>query len=318
MASKMKEVLLAAFALSALASCQAPPPAPPAEEPDPLVEHGEYLVHRVLVCVECHTVKDGSRYANPMVGPAGAGGECFGPEAGIPGTVCSTNLTADKETGLGAWTDEEILRATREGVGRDNEVLFPMMPFNAYRALSENDAKAMLAYLRTMPGVRNEIPERELHLPPDVVEHMRPPPLDKPVPEPDRGDPVAYGRYLATLAACISCHTPIDERMQPLPGMVAAGGREFPTPNGTVRASNLTPHETGWGGRDVDNFIGVFRSFKDDDAVSVPVGDGQMTVMPWLSYADMREEDLRAIFAYMMTLDPVENAVARWEGATAH
>ena len=207
------------------------------------------------------------------------------------------------------------MRATREGVGREGEVLFPMMPFNSYRALSENDAAAMLVYLRTTPALRNEIPERELHLPAEILERMRPAPLDKSVAEPDRDDEIAYGRYLATLAACVSCHTPIDERMQPLAGMVAAGGREFPTPNGITRASNLTPHETGWGGRDVENFIGVFYSFKDDGVVSVPVGDGRMTVMPWLSYADMREEDLRAIFAYMMSLDPVDNAVTRWEGA---
>lgn len=295
-----------------LAGCESPETLSGVDR-NPLVEHGEYLVHQVLVCVECHTEKDGSRYANPMTGPPGAGGECFGPEAGIPGIVCSTNLTSDAETGLGTWTDEEILRATREGVGRDGEVLFPMMPFNSYRSLSDDDARAMIAYLRTLPAVRSDIPRRELHLPAEVVERMRPPPLDVPVPEPDRDDPVSYGRYLATLSACISCHTPIDERMRPLLEMVAAGGREFPTPNGIVRSSNLTPHETGWGGRTVENFVGVFHSFKDDAEVSVSVGDGQMTVMPWLSYADMREEDLRAIFAYMMTLEPVDNAVARWE-----
>ena len=281
------------------------------------MERGRYLVQSVLVCVECHSEKDKSRYASPIVGTPGAGGACFGSEAGLPGVLCGMNLTPDRATGLGDWTDAEILRAVREGVGRDGGIVFPMKPIRGYRHLSEADGRAMVAYLRSMEPVENAVPQSEVHLPPEVLAHLNPLPLEGPVAEPDVDDRIDYGRYLAQVAGCESCHTPVDARQQPIETLAYAGGREFQTRNGTVRSSNLTLHETGWGGRDADNFVGLFRSFADVEARAVPVGStGQMTVMPWLSYAGMSERDLRAVFAYLESLEPIDNPVVRWEPAS--
>jgi hypothetical protein len=78
-----------------------------------------------------------------------------GPEMGLPGRITSKNLTSDAKTGLGSWTDGEILRAIREGVSKDGHALFPLMPYPNYRTMSDEDAYAIVAYLRTLKPVRN-------------------------------------------------------------------------------------------------------------------------------------------------------------------
>src|SRR5216110_697497 len=97
-------------------------------------------------------------FGGPVVSAHNAGSACIGPEQGAPGKICFPNLTPDPETGLGAWTDGEILRAIREGVSRDGRALFPMMPYTEFRALSDEDTRAIVAYLRTMPAVKNAVP----------------------------------------------------------------------------------------------------------------------------------------------------------------
>lgn len=275
------------------------------------VEHGRYLVSHVLGCGDCHSDRDWGLYGGPVKGAALAGAGCMGPEGGAPGRICFPNLTPDPATGLGAWTDGEILRALREGIGRDGSGLFPMMPYSEYRHLSDEDALAVVAYLRSLPPAPNPVPRSAIDFPASFFVKMAPQPLPGPVAAPDRADPVAYGEYLANVSGCAFCHTPVDERMQPLPGRLLAGGHVHTGPWGTVVAPNLTPHPTGLGGRSEEAFLGMFRAFAAEESRAIPARPGENTPMPWLNHSGMRDEDLSAIWTYLQTVPPVENRVER-------
>ncbi len=272
---------------------------------------GDYLTHHVLGCFDCHSQRDWSRYAGPIEGPEGAGGPCMSEEFGVPGRVCFSNITPDRETGIGAWTDGEILRAIREGVDNKGRALFPMMPYaDAYHALSDEDADAVVAYLRTLPPVSNPVPPTEIDFPVSFFIKQVPKPLDGPVAAPDPADSVAYGHYLATVAGCVFCHTPVDGHQQPIPGMELAGGQDFRGPWGLVRSANLTPDPTGLGGRTREAFLGMFRAFQDPGA-QAPTPAGQNTVMPWLVHAGTSDQDLGAIWDYLQTVPPIQNKVVK-------
>ncbi len=271
------------------------------------IERGRYLVENVTGCAHCHGNRDWSLFSGPAK-PENrlAGGRCFTPERGFPGNMCIPNLTPDEETGLGRWSDGEILRALREGVGRDGLALFPMMPYHAYRHLSDRDAAAIVAYLRSLEPVSNPRPETEIAFPVSFFIKQMPEPLTAPVDAPDPTDTVRHGELLARVAGCEFCHTPVDKRHQPLPGMAFAGGHEHRGPFGQLRASNLTPHATGMGARSRAEFIGIFRAFAGE-AIEVDPKDN--TPMPWADFARMTEDDLGAIYDYLQTVAPVDNAV---------
>ncbi len=128
-----------------------------AEKP---VERGRYLVS-VIGCGDCHT--PGSLAGQPDVSKALSGSEIgFAgppPAPGVSGgVVYPSNLTSDKETGLGAWSDAEILRALREGKSRDGRPLAPVMPWPNYVHLTESDAQAIVAYLRSLAPIKHAVP----------------------------------------------------------------------------------------------------------------------------------------------------------------
>lgn len=279
------------------------------------VERGRYLVHHVTGCFDCHAERDWTRYAGPVRGRPGAGGDCMTAQMGAPGLVCAPNITPDRETGIGAWTDGEILRAMREGIGRDGEALFPLMPYEELRHMSDEDARAVVAYLRTVEPVRSSPPRTNLDFPVGFFIKMVPKPLAGPVPEPARADSVRYGEYLADIAGCKFCHSPVDRRQQVIPGRLLSGGHVFEGPWGVVRTPNLTPHETGLGSRSRLEFIGMFRSFGNPAAVAAAVQGGRNTPMPWYAYAGMTDADLGAIYDYLHSLPPVENRVERYPRA---
>jgi mono/diheme cytochrome c family protein len=272
------------------------------------VERGRYLAEVVFGCFDCHSKHDLGKYGAPPVGPVGAGGECVNETQGFPGEVCMANITPDK-TGLGDWTDGEIIRAVREGVDRAGKTLFPMMPYSEYSAISEEDARALVAYLRALPPASNPVPEKRVKLPLSLFMKFAPRPLGGPVPEPDHQDKVAYGKYLAKVSGCQFCHTPVDKQHQPIPGLEFAGGQEFPGPWGALRSANLTPHATGMGERTEQQFIGMFKAFDIPVADLPAVSPDKNTVMPWLSRAKMTEADLGAIYAYLKTVRAVDRAV---------
>lgn len=277
------------------------------------LERGRYLAENVAVCFHCHSQADTALFGTPpKPGTEAAGGMCMSPETGFPGTMCASNLTPDAETGLGQWTDGELIRAIREGVSRDGRALMPIMPSRLYRSMSDEDVQALVAYLRTLPALRNPLPKTQLNFPLSVIVRFMPEPLEGPVPGPAPTDTVAQGRYLATVGGCVECHTPVNDKHEPLPGMQYAGGQEFELEQGAmVRSANLTPHETGLKGLSRGSFIGLFKRHALPEARH-EVDPRFNTVMGWLSYAGMTEADLGAVYDYLQTVPPVANAVRPW------
>lgn len=273
-------------------------------EPTPeRIERGRYLANAVNACLHCHTAHDDTKRSHPRIGPEGAGGACYTPEMDFPGYVCIPNITPDKETGIGAWTDDEILRAIREGVSRDGRTLFPMMPYGVYKDLSDEDAYSIVAYLRTLEPVNRPEPHAtKINFPVDFFIEFEPASLEAPVPSPDRNDQAAWGRYMATVAGCRDCH--LDGK----------GGSEYPTSAGVVRTSNITTHETGVLPPTADAFVRLFKSYEGG---TLPDGvvESDYTPMPWETYTQMTEEDLRAIHGYFLSVEPVENQVQTYAAA---
>jgi mono/diheme cytochrome c family protein len=282
---------------------QRPPSDVRVERTPERIARGEYLANRVMNCMECHTGADPVTHA-PKPELFGMGGKYFGPEMGLPGKLYSTNLTADAKTGLGSWSDGEILRAMREGVSKDGRALFPLMPYMSYRTMSDEDAYSIVAYLRTLEPKENQVPSRSLDFPVSVLVNTMPKPLEGPVP-PAPAETVAYGQYLFTQASCSDCHTPTDKG-QPLMDKFAAGGMEFKMGDHTLKAPNITPDpETG---------IGKWSASDLKKALQTgvrPDGKTLSPIMPWQYYNGLTDKDLDAMVAYMQTLKPVRNEITR-------
>ncbi|HVG25309.1 MAG TPA: c-type cytochrome [Thermoanaerobaculia bacterium] len=312
-------VVLAIVALAAIGvaylSLRKPAQRPPTAEkiaPTPeRVARGKYLVHNVTICFDCHSERT-SAYALPFKpGREGVGGFVWDRKIGFPGTLAAANLTPDAETGLGKWTDGEILRAMREGVDREGNALFPIMPYSHYRAMSDEDAKSIVAYLRTLQPQRYEEPKKSLDVPLNFIEKFIPKPIAAPVAAPDRHDTLAYGKYLTTIAACGECHTPKDDKGNSVPGKEFAGGFEMHTPEFRVVTANITPHPSTFVGRATkEEFIARFRAFANyTDQTAPQAPKGKNTLMPWIAFSGMTDEDLGAIYAYLKTVPPVEHRV---------
>jgi mono/diheme cytochrome c family protein len=272
------------------------------------IARGKYLANHVTVCLDCHSMHDANYYSNPIVpGTEGKGGEEF---TEAVGTFYMPNITPAT---LGNWTDGEIVRAITAGVNKDGKALFPMMPYLNFNQLAEEDVHAIVAYIRTLPPIQNEVPKSKLKFPMNLIVRTLPKPYSPP-PRPSTADTVAYGKYLSTVAGCQFCHTPVNDRGEPLPGMDFAGGSEFKDPRiGIVRTANITPeYDTGIGAWDKDYFIGRFKEYADSTKGRIQVAKGgDNTVMPWTLYAGMTEEDLGAIFSYLRTVKPVRNEVEK-------
>jgi hypothetical protein len=300
---------LAAFVYLARPRSRPAPPITATPSPERLAR-GEYLA---TGCLDCHSKRDYTRYAGPAVPPWGAHGSCFDRGIGVPGVVCAPNLTPDKETGLGSWTDGEILRAMREGVSKEGRPLFPIMPYPDFRSLGDEDALAIVAFLRTLPPVSYKAPAPKLDFPLPLLVRFLPQPLDGAVNAPAKTDTQAYGKYLTTINGCFFCHTTNDAQMNPLPGREWAGDNEFRGPFGVVRSANLSPHETGMGDKTRENFIGLFRAFGGMED-KLPAG-ARNTFMPWPAFNKMTDEDLGIIYDYLKTRKPVENRVDKFPGS---
>jgi mono/diheme cytochrome c family protein len=268
---------------------------------------GAYLVNHASACTACHSDHDPG-FAFPVKpGTEGSGGFVWDKAEDFPGHLVAANITPDRETGLGAWTDGEILRAIREGVDREGKALFPIMPYAHLRNMSDEDAKSIVVYLRTLKPIRNQVAAKKLDVPLNFVEKFLPEPLDGPVPQPDRTNSVAYGKYLTEIGSCYECHTPHEENGGPIPEKAFAGGWEMKGPWGRNLTANLTPHPEAFLGRaSKAEFIGRFRASYDPKAAPPP---GRNTIMPWTAFSGLTDEDLGAIYDYLKTVPPVANKV---------
>lgn len=273
------------------------------------VSRGEYLANSVMVCMDCHSTRNWNEFSAPPVpGTLGKGGDRFDREMGMPGIFYARNITP---AGLKDWTDGEVFRAITSGVSKDGRPLFPLMPHPAYGQLDEEDIKSVIAYLRTLPAIENEVPLPEVDFPFSYILNTIPkkPAFTK---KPAETDTLAYGKYLITAASCVECHSPF-EKGAPVFEKAFSGGRAFPMPTGTLYTSNLTPHETGIKNWTKEMFIERFKMYADSGRQHVPVKQGDFnTIMPWTMYANMKESDLGAIYAFLRTVPALENKVEKF------
>lgn len=264
------------------------------------VERGRYLANSVAACMACHSPLDAKTHTL-IPGTMGAGGRRFGKEEGLPADIYSSNITPDPETGLGTWSDDEILRAMREGVSKDGRPLFPLMPYPGYHHMSDEDAMAIVAYLRTIPPIKNQVPGYSLGFPLSAIVNTMPMPMEKAVaPAPAEG--VERGKYVLTMASCVECHTPMGGAGPDMSKFLAGGhvmkdsGHEFVIPNIT---------------QDKETGIGAWTDQQIGDAIRYgrrPDGKMLHPMMPWMFYNGMNNQDLKALVAYLRTVPAIKNA----------
>lgn len=271
------------------------------------LDRGKYLVNSVALCFDCHAqaikdfqdVKPGEA---PIFAKFGSGRVMF--EEGKARLV-APNITPDMETGAGTWTDDQLARAIREGIGHDGRTLFPLMPYQDFRHMSDEDLASVIVYIRSLEPVRNPLPKTELPFPLSRLIKSAPQPLTAPVIV-DLPDQIARGKYLTQIAHCVNCHTPKDKMGRPMPGMQFAGGESF---GPKVVSANITMDPSGISYYDEKLFINVLRTGH--------VGArGLNAPMPWWFFKNMSDDDLKAIFAYLRTVKPVHHRVDNAEGVT--
>jgi len=284
----------------------APPPILEVPRTPERIARGAYLSRHVVGCSDCHGERDWTKYSAPqMRDREGHGGMAF--RIGV-GTLYAPNITPAR---LSTWSDGEVLRAMTGGVSKDGSPMFPLMPYDAYRQMSREDAESVIAFVRTLPAAAREVPPSELDFPFNLLVRTMPSPAP-PLPEkaPDSSDRLSYGKYLTTLASCVTCHTKM-ERGQAVPGMAFAGGLEFRTRLGDVQYSaNITPDpETGIGQWTMAQFVARFKVVAEADEASLALNGRKNTEMPWRDFGGMKTEDLEAIFTYLRTVPPVRHAV---------
>ena len=271
------------------------------------LQRGEYLASSIG-CLYCHSPHDWSKRDDPILpGMTGAGQQL--PYTGLPGKVFAPNLTPDRESGAGNWTDDMLARAIREGIGYDGRALFGIMPFAHYRNMPDEDLASIIVYLRSLPAVRNALPKTEIIFPVKYIMRNDPQPLTTTVPSPDVSDPVKRGRFLVNLIGCADCHTPVDTHHMPISGMEFSGGQVFQTAWGTVASANLTPDPSGIPYYDEAAFIKAMRTG------TVEARELNKT-MPWSALRNLTDQDLAGMFAYLRTLKPVAHRVDNKEPPT--
>lgn len=267
------------------------------------IARGSYLANNVTLCIACHSTP----------GKIGAGNSVF-PYSDFPGTARIPNITPDKETGIGAWTDGEVMRAIREGVKRDNKPLFPMMPYPHFaNVLTDEDTLAIVGYLRTLAPIKNDPGKFEVSFPLSMIARSFPGPLEKPpTPEPPVSEKKARGDWLLKAGLCGMCHNTFDANRQTIPGMRLAGGMkvELPDGKGYITAPNITSDKaTGIGAYSDDDIRRVLDEGVGKAGPLASRGMGLPYEMPWAYFKGMTNEDKEALIFALREVPAVSHLV---------
>lgn len=254
------------------------------------VQRGAYLVTTIMTCGNCHTPMgpDG-----PQMDKALSGGLSWDTPAF---TVTAPNITPDRATGIGAWSDAEIAHLLRTGVRPNGVPLAPIMPIGFYGIISDDDMAAIIAYLRTVKPVRNQVPAPLYRI---AVADAPFPGAERPMADRGGSDPVRRGFYLATIGHCMECHTPVVDGRPDFADRLGAGGQRFPGPWGVSVSRNLTSDPVAglgrWSDAEIKRAItqGIAR---DGSRLKPPMG--------FAYYAHMTNGDLDALVAWLRTLPP--------------
>lgn len=272
-----------------------------------VVERGRYLVNTILACGNCHTPKavDGQ----PIVGKELSGA---GLSFSAPFFVgAASNITPDRDTGIGSWSDDELKRAITQGLRPDHGrlagvPLAPMMWVAFYKAMTPGDLDAVVAYLRSVPAVRNEVP---LSAYKGQMPRQPYPDAEKGFTEGDQQSQVRRGAYLVTIGHCMECHTPAKDGKTLYEQALGKGGKPYgpglvkgyPADWSGSISRNISSHPEAGIGRWTDAEIkraitqGISR---DGRQLKPPMG--------FLWYAGLTDTDLDAIVAWLRTLPALE------------
>jgi mono/diheme cytochrome c family protein len=258
------------------------------------------VVFTLAAGCNCHTAEHG---------PVGAGGG----EVATPfGKFYGSNITADRETGIGAWTDEEIGAAIRDGYARGKGTESPAMPYYQYSGMADADAADLIAYLRTLPAVRRASRPHEGELPLArwaywawrLLFYRQP---VRAAAAPTSG--VARGHYLVDhVSLCADCHTPRTRLGALDVSLYLAGTAHGP---GGDPVPNITAHQTGIADWDADDIVNVLRSgrlpnFDNVQGAMAEIVDGRGGGP---GVKDAPPADLEAVAAYLKTVPPIDNAI---------
>jgi mono/diheme cytochrome c family protein len=258
------------------------------------VERGGYLVNAVMACDGCHTPRDKNGFV--MEKRFSGGSQLWDTPAY---TVKGSNITPDRETGIGAWTDDEVKHAIRDGIHRHGRPIAPQMPFPFYKILTERDLDAIVAYLRSVPPVRNAVqtPVYRAAMPVEPV-----PGATKPFTEQEMRDPVRRGFYLATIGHCMECHGRGPDRAPDYQNSWGKGGYVFTESWGSVVTANITSHpKSGLGAwTDAEIRRALTQGVSRDGRAFKPPMARQMY------FSRMTEADLNALIAWIRTIPPLE------------
>lgn len=261
-----------------------------------LVAKGQYIFALAGGCA-CHSV--------PKETP-NAGGRAFP----IPfGTVYSTNITQDKETGLGNWTDQQIRDAMVKGIRPDGSRILPVMPYEAYSGMAQDDLKALIVYLKSLKPVKKTTPSLKSSMP--FVRSLAAPLYsmafgrfsNAPAQAPKSG--IDRGRYLVEhVSLCSDCHTPRNSIGVPKRSLYLAGADKKIGPLGQ-EIPNITPDkETGIGDWKREDIVELLINGTKPDLDNV---QGLMAEVIDHGYKSMTKEDALAIADYLKSVPPIKN-----------
>jgi mono/diheme cytochrome c family protein len=257
-----------------------------------LVKRGDYLMNTIMTCANCHS---------PKGPPAAVAGKDY--TGGLtwdeaPFKVTAPNITQDKETGIGAWSDAEIKTLMRTGKRPNGVQIAEVMPTAFYGIVTDNDMDAIVAYLRTLAPVANKVPDPIYKM---QIPHKSFPGAETPYTEAMIGDPVKKGFYLATIGHCMECHTPMGPRGREFADKLGTGGFEFPGPWGVSVSKNITQSKAKgigeWTDADIKRAVTEGIAWK---------GGKLKPPMGFQYYAHMTGEDLDAVVAYLLTVPAKE------------
>ena len=276
-------ILLAAalLAMTGAAFAQAP------------VERGKYLVNTIMTCQNCHTPK-GERGAPVFERDLSSGLSWDEP----PFKVTASNITQDKDTGIGNWSDADIRRALQKGERPNGVRLAAIMPSDFYEILTPGDLNAVVAYLRTVKPVKQTFPDPVYRM--ALPRHI-PPGAEKAFSDADMADKVKKGFYLVTIGHCMECHTPMGAKGRDFEGSYGKGGFEFKGPWGVSVSRNITSHK--------EKGIGAWSDAEIKRAITEGVRKDGSRLKPPMGYAfykDMTGDDLDAVVAYLRTVPAKE------------
>lgn len=257
------------------------------------VDRGRYLAEGLLQCMICHSEREWEKPGAPPVEGRRGAGRVIQEEG--PYRIVAPNLTPHPETGIGRWTDEQLVRAIRRGVGHDGRALHPLMYYGKFRHLTDDDVEAVVAYLRSLEPIDNPLPST--HLPPEERERAESgsPATVDPI-DLASLDSLERGHALVTLGDCVGCHTAWSGPRGP----ELAGGNLIERGGRSAFSTNITPHPTGMP-YDAEAFIAVIRTGK---------GGTLGPLMPWVAFRKLSDADLRDIHAYLQTRHPFAHQVS--------